>query len=223
MAEVAPLFPLGTVLLPGLPLPLHVFEERYRRLVVDLLALPHDARRFGVVAIRAGRETGPVAPELYDVGCVAGVREIAERADGRYHLTTTGEDRFRLLDVDTSRPYLRGRVQRLGEPVGDDPDLARRLARAVAAALREYLPELRRLHVGATGLARLPVEPVPLSYVAAAAVVVDLPDRQRLLAADDATARLRDVLGLLHRETALLRLLSAPAAPDLARGLVSPN
>jgi Lon protease-like protein len=228
MAEVLPLFPLGTVLLPGLPLPLRVFEERYRRLVADLLALPHGARRFGVVAIRAGRETGPVPPQLYDVGCVAGVREISERVDGRYHLTTAGEDRFRLLDVDTSRPYLRGRVQRLGEPVGDDPDLARRLARAVAAALREYLPELRRLHggsgaTGAMAVARLPVEPVPLSYVAAAAVVVDVPERQRLLAAADATARLRDLLRLLHRETALLRLLSAPAAPDLPRAAVSPN
>ena len=61
----------------------------------------------------------------------------------------------------------------------------------MAAALREYLPELRRLHVGATGLARLPAEPVPLSYVAAAAVVVDLPDRQRLLAADDGEVRAR--------------------------------
>ena len=62
-----------------------------------------------------------------------------------------------------------------------------------------------------------------MSYVAAAAMVVDVPERQRLLAAPDATARLRDVLSLLHRETALLRLLSAPAAPDLARATVSPN
>jgi Lon protease-like protein len=223
MTEVLPLFPLGTVLLPGLPLPLHVFEERYRRLVVDLLALPHDERRFGVVAIRCGRETGAVRPELYDVGCVADVREISERPDGRYQLTTTGGDRFRLLDVDASRPYLRGRVQRLDEPLGDDPDFARRLARAVAAALHEYLAELRRLHGGALGIARLPADPIPVSYVAAAAIVVDVPERQRLLAAADATTRLRDVLRLLHRETALLRLLSAPAAPDLARATVSPN
>lgn len=221
-----PLFPLGTVLLPGLPLPLHVFEERYRRLVTDLLAGPREQRRFGVVAIRCGREAGPVRPELYDVGCVAEVREVTERPDGRYQLATTGGDRFRLLAVDASRPYLQGRVEWLDERAGDDPEFARRLARLAAAGLRGYLAELTRLHGGAVGgfaLDRLPADPVAVSYVAAAAVVVGLPDKQRLLAAPDATARLRDVLRLLHRETALLRRLSAPAAPDLARTTVTPN
>lgn len=78
-SELLPLFPLGTVLFPGLPLPLHIFEERYRRLVRDLLAGP-GPRQFGVIAIRHGHEVGAGgATELYPVGCTAVVREVTGR------------------------------------------------------------------------------------------------------------------------------------------------
>ena len=67
MSAVIPLFPLGTVLLPGAPLPLHIFEQRYRQLVADLLELPAEDRQFGVVAIQAGREVRIlVSPEEID-------------------------------------------------------------------------------------------------------------------------------------------------------------
>ena len=70
-----PLFPLGTVLFPGLVLPLHIFEERYRQLVRDLLDKP-EPREFGVIAIRHGRETGiDGVSDLYEVGCTAQVRQ----------------------------------------------------------------------------------------------------------------------------------------------------
>ncbi len=68
MSETLPLFPLGTVLFPGLLLPLHIFEERYRQLVRDLVRQP-EPRRFGVVAIREGRETGiDGVAALYEIG-----------------------------------------------------------------------------------------------------------------------------------------------------------
>src|SRR2546423_12156315 len=85
-----PLFPLGTVLFPGVPLPLHIFEERYRLLVRDLMALPEGAsRRFGVVAIREGREVGADGVRaLYPVGCTAELRDVEEDDDGRFDLLT---------------------------------------------------------------------------------------------------------------------------------------
>jgi uncharacterized protein len=84
MSDVLPLFPLSTVLFPGMRLPLHIFEERYRQLVADLLTGP-EPRQFGIIAIRKGRETGiEGVTALYDIGCVATVRQIAEREDGRY-------------------------------------------------------------------------------------------------------------------------------------------
>jgi len=71
MGEMLPLFPLGAVLYPGMLLPLHIFEERYRQLVRDLLERP-EPRRFGVIAIRKGRETGiDGVHSLYGIGCTA--------------------------------------------------------------------------------------------------------------------------------------------------------
>src|SRR5215472_10605580 len=107
MSETLPLFPLGAVLFPGLLLPLHIFEERYRQLVRDLQAGP-EPRRFGVVAIRQGRETGVDGIQaLYEIGCTATVRQVKELEDGRYDIVTVGTDRFRLTGLDESKPYLR--------------------------------------------------------------------------------------------------------------------
>src|SRR5689334_6137633 len=98
MADLIPLFPLGTVLLPGAPLPLHIFEERYRRLVADLLDLPEDERHFGVIAIQSGREVGADGVKaLHEVGCLAHVVATHPGADGTYELETIGTRRFRLL------------------------------------------------------------------------------------------------------------------------------
>ncbi|WP_138759673.1 LON peptidase substrate-binding domain-containing protein [Modestobacter altitudinis] len=127
--EVIPLFPLETPLFPGVVLPLHVFEPRYRRLVADLTAIPDGAqRRFGVVAIRQGWEVEHVAPAeaLYDVGCTAALRMVAPQRDGGYRVAAVGADRFRLLDVLLPTrgaeddevgepPYLRGLVEWLAE------------------------------------------------------------------------------------------------------------
>ncbi len=99
---VIPLFPLRTVLVPGLVLPLHVFEPRYRRLVHDLLARPEHDRSFGVVAIREGWEVGEDAvTSTYDVGTLAVVRDISPRADGRYDLD---DERGRALPRVSARP-----------------------------------------------------------------------------------------------------------------------
>ena len=112
-----PLFPLSTVLFPGMRLPLHVFEDRYRQLVADLLTGP-EPRQFGIIAIRKGRETGTEGvTALYDIGCVATVRQIAEHEDGRYDLQTVGTRRFRLLSLDRSLPYFQGEIEPLAEEI----------------------------------------------------------------------------------------------------------
>lgn len=121
MGELIPLFPLGTPLFPGVVLPLHVFEPRYRRLVDDLQALPEDSDRrfFGVVAIRQGWEVERVAPAeaLYDVGCTARLQMVRPQPDGGFRVVTVGGDRFRLLDVVVADdpPYLQGTVEWLAE------------------------------------------------------------------------------------------------------------
>ena len=111
MSDRLPLFPLGLVLLPGLLLPLHVFEERYRTLVGQLLDLPEEQRRFGVVAIREGREVGADGvTALHEVGCVAQVRRIEPHEDGRFDIVTTGATRFRLLAQPDGAARLRAEL-----------------------------------------------------------------------------------------------------------------
>jgi Lon protease-like protein len=120
--EIIPLFPLETPLFPGVVLPLHIFEPRYRRLVADLTARPAGQRTFGVVAIRQGWEVEHIAPAeaLFDVGCTAVLRMVAPQRDGAYRVAAVGGERFRLLDVllpaeDEDPPYLRAVVEWLAE------------------------------------------------------------------------------------------------------------
>jgi Lon protease-like protein len=222
MSQSLPLFPLGTVLCPGLLLPLHVFEQRYRQLVRDLLAGP-EPREFGVIAIRQGRETGADGVRaLYEIGCVAALRRVREHSDGRFDLVTAGTQRFRLLSLDHSRPYLRGEVDLLPEETGGDA-AAGGAAGVVQRAFRDYLVTLAGQGAGEVTLPELPDEPVALSYLVAASVVVDLPDRQALLAAPDALRRLEAERALLSRETAMLRTFPSAPAPGLRYSRWNPN
>jgi len=213
------LFPLSTVLFPHLLLPLHVFEERYRRMVRDLLELPEQDRRFGVVAIREGREVGTHGVRsLHPVGCVARLRRVEPYDDGRFDLVSSGTQRFRLRAVDDGLPYLRAEVEPLPEPPGDVPEALAPGVRTLFAAYREALggsPD--------TSDSDLPADPERLSYAVAAAAVLDLREKQRLLEAPDTAARLRAEQRLLRRETALLGRLRSVPGVELSRLPASPN
>jgi Lon protease-like protein len=215
---VIPLFPLGTVLVPGLVLPLHVFEPRYRQLVVDLLQQEPDDRGFGVVAIREGWEVGADgARALFDVGTLALVREVASYPDGRYDLVTNGDARFRLIRlVDEGTPYTCGEVEWLAEDEGDGDA-------ALLGALVARRFDLYRAAVSGAGaieavhMMDLPDDPRALSYLVVAAMVLDLTDRQALLGQPTVSARLRAETTLLARETTMMRELPSLPAVDLAR------
>ncbi|EEP70870.1 peptidase S16 [Micromonospora sp. ATCC 39149] len=217
-----PVFPLGTVLFPGLVLPLHIFEERYRALVRHLVGLPEGApREFGVVAIRAGWEVAPGAPgrpvpsvgdvTLHEVGCTAELRQVTELSDGGYDIVTVGRRRFRIADLDVgAEPYLTAEVEWLPEPDGPDEG-ADLLAARVISVFRQYLGLIRP---GPEDISeQLPEDPTVLSHLVAATAMLTVDDRQRLLAVDDTAARLRAELRLLNREVALLRQVRAVPVP----------
>jgi hypothetical protein len=222
MSETLPLFPLGTVLYPGLLLPLNIFEERYRELVRDLLDGP-EPRRFGVIAIRKGRETGVDGiSALYQIGCTATLREVAEQEDGRYLLVTVGTQRFRLASLDHSRPYLQGEVDLLEEEVGDEA-AAGLAVHAVQRGFHGYVEALASRESVEVSVPELPDEPLLLSYLVAASMILDLSVRQDLLAEPDAERRLGAERALLARETTMLRSLTATPAPDLRNTPYNPN
>jgi len=249
VSERLPLFPLGAVLFPGLVMPLHIFEERYRRLVGDLLERPADEpRRFGVVAIELGHEVGPgAAQKLATVGCTAEVHGVTRYDDGRYDLICTGAERFRIDAVDTTGDYPEADVTPLPDEAGPVPENAvehvTRLYRryterlnAAADAATETTGETDEEAEGgggepaAPGLAarltlpeELPDEPLPLSYLIAATMMIGRAERQRLLAAEHAAARLDRERELLRREIRLLRRLRSIPADNLLTDPVTPN
>jgi Lon protease-like protein len=221
--ETIPLFPLSTVLFPGAPLPMQIFEERYRSLVRDLLELEPEQRRFGVVAIQAGSEAGMKLPQIFPVGCAAQVQRIDQLPDGRSTLVSYGAARFRLLEVDSeSQPYLTGRVRWLEEPEGE-PGVADALVPAVRVALAAYFDALITLTGGRFEATDFPNETTELSYLTAGALILPLRERQALLELADTATRLRTEVGLLRREKLLMTELHAVNAPELFRAPRSPN
>jgi Lon protease-like protein len=131
-----PLFPLHTVLCPGIALPLHIFEERYRLLIGQCL---DRETPFGVVLIRKGREVGAV-PQVAQVGTTAVIRQAARYPDGRLDIVTVGETRFRIHSSDTDRePYLVADVELLDEPVGGTAERADEAARMTGRRFLSYL------------------------------------------------------------------------------------
>ncbi|GAA0520367.1 peptidase [Saccharopolyspora subtropica] len=213
MTETLPLFPLGSVLLPGGHLSLHIFEPRYRQLVVDLIGEVVPERRFGVVAIRQGWEVGEDnIDSMYDVGCTALLDQVRQLPGGRYDVSARGERRFRLLQIDRhAAPYLMARVEWLPdtEPDNDSPARRERLVAAAQAAHQRY---------HSTGLRgsrrKMPTgDLAALSYQLADDCVLTVQDRQDLLAETDPLLRLRHVRRLLLREASFLRELRAIPAP----------
>jgi uncharacterized protein len=222
MSQTLPLFPLGTVLYPGMLLPLHIFEDRYRRLVRDLLEGP-EPRRFGVIAIRKGRETGVDGIQsLYEIGCTATLRRVEEYQDGRFDLVTVGTQRFRLLALDQTLPYLQGEIEMLADEAVDAAAAAA-AARAVQITFRAYLDALTEGGGATVRIEDLPDEPVLLSFIVAAAMVIDLPERQGLLDEPDVLRRLGAERAVLSRETAMLRTTTSRPAPDLRYTPYNPN
>jgi Lon protease-like protein len=142
-----PLFPLHTVLCPGIVVPLHIFEERYRALTRHCL---ETGAPFGIVLIREGREVGAPATTLARVGALVEIREAGRYPDGRFDLLAAATGRFAIDSVDLARePYMVADVTPLDDEVGDEA----RAERLAASAIRRFVRylELMRTREGETG------------------------------------------------------------------------
>lgn len=203
--DVVALFPLGHVLLPSMPLPLHIFEPRYRQLLEDMTARPGPTS-FGIVALTKGIEVGTegvdTEPEFASVGTIAEVLEVQPYEDGASDLFTIGSRRFRIERMIEGKPYLQAEVTYLDESDGAvTPQLRQAVARLEAehsrllAALTGQVPEVDQ-----------PDDAAQLSYRLAAQLPLTAGDRQDLLEQPDTGTRLARLVVLLRREITLLRL-----------------
>jgi len=205
-----PLFPLDIVLFPGMPLSLHIFEDRYKLMIGKCL---QERQPFGVVLIRKGQEAlGPLA-EPHLVGCTAYVSQVERLDQGRMNIGVIGRERFRINTVDQGLPYLLGQVERF--PIGD---LNREEQKLAADRLRPWvirylalLPEVEDLTIEPR---LLPVDPIPLAYLAATLLQVPLEMKQSLLMEKQALALLKELHDLYRREIALVKLMREQQGAD---------
>lgn len=196
---IRPMFPLGTVLFPGMYLPLHVFEVRYRRLVEVCLA---GSQEFGVVLIERGSDVGG-GDARFDVGCLARIVAAAQLDDGRWALGTAGAHRLRLRRWLPDAPFPQAEVEDWHDRPGDAR--AEQQRDEVEAGLRRVLALAAEMgEAVADATVAIDAEPVLASYQMAALAPLGPLDAQRLLEAETAVARLELLARLLGEEEAVL-------------------
>ncbi len=198
------LFPLNTVLFPGMPLQLHIFEPRYQTMI--RYCLDHQ-QPFGVVLIHQGLEAyGPLAKPV-QMGCAARIINTIPLEDGRMNLTAVGDERFRILKLNYDLPYLVGEVESVPLERPSSIEIARG-ARQLAPWVSEYLRLIQRIdaeNAPDLSVIDLPEDPLVMLYLAASILQVPAVEKQHLLEVTYASELLAHVVRLYRREAAVLR------------------
>ncbi len=208
-----PLFPLDTVLFPGMALPLHVFEPRYRQMVATCL---DDHAPFGVVLARPESLFGLEVPHA--VGTLARIEDYERLPDGRYNLLARGMRRFRILRESRDRAYMRGLICPLCDR-DDSPDVLAALASEAREAFIGYLSAVLTLVGSEERDIAIPQDPTELSHAIGTCLTSEECDKQKLLEMSSASERLQAEIALLRDETQTLM----SQADDRVASQLDPN
>jgi len=200
-----PLFPLNTVLFPGMPLNLHIFEERYKHMMQECI---ESSQPFGVVLIKQGLEAlGPLA-DPHEIGCTARVIEVEPLSEGRMNIVALGQERFRILMLDRDKEYLVGKVELY--PLGEKDKMNLiETGNRLHPWVKRYMDILSQASETDLKSEYLPNDPVALAYLAAVLLQVPPREKQSLLAAQDANGFLDEMYDLYRREVVLLDAIVA--------------
>ena len=183
MAQILPLFPLSVVLLPATPLPLHIFEDRYKQMMADVTATGDE---FGIVL---AKDEG-----IINVGCSARIERVLKQySDGRLDLIAVGQRRFRIQNVDEEKPYLRAQVEFFEDVDDAKPDDALK-GRAIAAC-----DKLRA--VESPNIIAEPALDGPRLSFQLGQFIADVDKRQALLTMESEVERLKFLLSVLPEYT----------------------
>lgn len=204
MAEEMPLFPLNTVLFPGTPLQLYIFEPRYKLMMQRCL---RTQKRFGVSFIRHGFEAFAPLAEPYSVGCVAQIAHVQRLEEGEMNIVAVGTERFRILSISVHEDaYLEAVIEPYPLEVHSLAygwDQAKRLR----AQVDGYVRRLVEATGGQVNLEPFPDDPVSLAYLAAAMVQIPPLQKQQLLEINRVDELLDHLLGIFRLERPLLDVL----------------
>jgi uncharacterized protein len=202
-----PLFPLNSVLFPGMPIRLHIFEERYKQMV-------HECRSnqtpFGIVLIEVGREAfGPLATPCR-IGTTAYISDVQELPRGNLNILAVGRDRFQIQSLDgESKPYLMGDVDLM--PFENQLSAAALRGRDLLQPLmHRYLKALEKSGVIEFDNAELPDEPLALAYLSAMLLQSENEAKQQLLEAQDTKTLLQYLIQKYNKEVVFMDMLMSP-------------
>lgn len=202
-----PLFPLNVVLFPGMMLPLHIFEERYKTMIRACLA---GNQPFGVVLARnkqpeSTETTDIYLGDLYDVGTTAQITAVENMQDGRMNLITVGQDRFIIHEIHPSQDnYLIGRVDPFPINEEDNPQKLAGLMQKLRPMVKQYIDHLADAAGEDLSDAVLPVDPLSLAFLAGMAIQGPLADKQKLLSASSLSTLVANTVSVLDREDQIL-------------------
>ncbi|MBI9051393.1 MAG: LON peptidase substrate-binding domain-containing protein [Anaerolineaceae bacterium] len=205
-----PLFPLQTVLFPGMPIHLHIFEKRYRLMIQRCL---QKDLTFGVVLLRKGHENEK-EDHTYSIGCTAKIVDIETLKDGRFYLTALGESRFRIHSIDTRIPYMMGNIEELltdynhSHLLLPETNILRRHIRTyleLLSATDGYQYELKEL--SNTNL-HLPEEPIFLIHLAASLLQLPSNEKQNLLSISNLFELNSQIQRIFRREISIMKSLA---------------
>jgi uncharacterized protein len=197
-----PLFPLNKVLFPGMPINLHIFEERYKQMIRHCL---DQDQPFGVTLIRNGQEALGPLPEPHEIGCTARIIGVEYLTEGRMNIQVLGETRFRIVSLRYDKPYLVGNVELFPFEGAN--------AQALSQPMQELLPWIERYMQVLTKVNsdivldpdELPRDPLVLAYLAAVLLQVPAVQKQDLLKLERAVDLVSEMQNLYRREVALLK------------------
>ncbi len=208
MSDLLPIFPLpDVVLFPGVFLPLHIFEPRYRQMVEDALATD---RLIGMVLLRDGWQGDYDGhPPVYAIGCSALITHSEKLPDGRYNIVLRGLDRFRVVEEDHTRAYRVARTAAVADrelTAADRTDLAQQRGRIEALIASEQ-------SVGIDPRAAAAMNDEDLVNALAQYLELEAIEKQALLEQPDVPARARALVELLEMKILMAR---SPSGPPLA-------
>jgi Lon protease-like protein len=210
LTHTLPIFPLHTVLFPGTPIQLHIFEQRYIEMVQNCLKTDS---RFGVALIKQGREALGLVARPFELGCSAVIREIEPLDDGRMMLVAHGVERVRIGKIVSTQPYMTASVEE--QPVlGKEDDAVHALSASLFPLVHRYLEIVASEVAGELSSFQLPDEPTALAYLTGSLMQIPLAEKQSLLALESASELIRVTKNTLRREIALQRALQNRSPAD---------
>ena len=212
-----PIFPLNTVLFPGMPLKLHIFEERYKLMINRCY---QSGQPFGVALIKSGQEVGGRA-EPFVVGCTAVITEMEPLPGGRMNIVAIGRDRFMAHDFKHDQPYLVAEVETL-TLANTETISVNASTRSLRPWVQRYLQTLAEASETKFDVQQLPDDPLQLAYLASFLLNVPIEQKQDLLNIEKADDLITSLRTIYRREVTLLDAMLVPSNAEDA-GVFSAN